>query len=163
MRQAELEAQAAKERREKREREEARRTAYKEQVFAEHEVTSAYSTQSSFQARQVRKKISRTIRENKELIPKFDRAVEKFNRVCSKVINKENYRIEMERQHAEAVQANAGKELDFFQEPTLLTRERFGLNGQRIKTASYRVKKRQNSLAPRAFRHMGTTESKWNL
>ena len=69
----------------------------------------------------------------------------------------------MERQHAEAVQANAGKELDFFQEPTLLTRERFGLNGQRIKTASYRVKKRQNSLAPRAFRHMGTTESKWNL
>ena len=86
-------------------------------------------------AGEVRKKISKTIRENKELIPKFDRAVEKFNRVCNRVIKKENIRIEKERLHAEAVLANAGKELDFFQEPTLLTRDRFGYNTIGINSA----------------------------
>ena len=120
------------------EKEEAERNAFKEQVFTEHEVTTAYSTQSSFKAGKVREKMVKTIRANKEIIPAFDRAVEKFNKTCTKVIEQETNRIEEEKALAEAIEANAGKELDFFQEPTLLTRERFGY--RRANTMSCRLK-----------------------
>ena len=100
-----------------REKEEAERNAYKEQVFNEHEVTTAYSTQSSFKAGKVREKMVKTIRSNREVTTAFDRAVEKFNKTCSKVIEKETNRIEAEKALAEAIEANAGKELDFFKEP----------------------------------------------
>ena len=45
----------------------------------------------------------KTIRANKEIIPAFDRAVEKFNKTCTKVIEQETNRIEEEKALAEAI------------------------------------------------------------
>lgn len=66
----------------------------------------------------------KTIRANKEIIPKFDNAVQNFDNTCERVIRQETIRIEEEKLLAEAIEANAGKELDFFSDPTLLTMER---------------------------------------
>ena len=109
-----------------REKEEAEKNAFKEAVFAEHEETTLYSTQSSFRAKTTRTKMAKTIRSNKEIIPAFDKAVQEFDSTCEKIFKQETQRLEEERLLAEAIAANAGKELDFFQEPELLTRERFG-------------------------------------
>ena len=70
--------------------------------------------------------MNKTIVANKEIIPAFDKAVEAFDNTCERIVKQETKRIEEERLLAEAIEANAGKELDFFQEPELLTRERFG-------------------------------------
>jgi len=93
-------------------------------VFVEHEVTAMYSTQSSFKAGKVRAKMIKTIRANREIIPQFDKAIEKFDSTCERVIRSETIRIEEERLHALAVEANAGKELDFFNTPELETEQR---------------------------------------
>jgi len=66
----------------------------------------------------------KTIRANKEIIPAFDKAVEQFDNTCERVIRAETVRIEEERIHALAVEANAGKELDFFKTPELETAQR---------------------------------------
>ena len=107
----------------------------------------------------------KTIRANKEIIPAFDRAVEKFNKTCSRVIEKETIRIEKERAHAEAVEANAGKELDFFQEPELLTRERFGYRRANTMSVSVRPKQSKSSMnAPRTNAPIRQKPSpKWNI
>ena len=115
------ETAAAKELRQLIEKQEAHKNAFKQQVFKEHEKTAMYSTQTSFKAGKVRKDMLKTIRANREIIPAFDNAIKKFDNTCTRVIEKETIRLEEERLHAEAVEANAGKELDFFQEPTLET------------------------------------------
>ena len=83
-------------------------------MFTEHDTTTRYSTQSSFRAGKARRKMVKTIRANKEIIPAFDKAVDSFDKTCEKVLTQELIRLEEERLHAEAVAANAGKELDFF-------------------------------------------------
>lgn len=106
------------------EKQEAHKNAFKTKVFDEHEVTAMRSTQTSFKAGKVRKEMIKTIQANRKIIPAFDQAIEKFDNTCARVIRLETIRLEEERVHAEAVEANAGKELDFFQDPTLLTAER---------------------------------------
>lgn len=71
----------------------------------------------------------------------YDKAVDDFNSNVEKILNKEINRLEEERLLAEAIEANAGKDLDFFQTPELLTREKFGYGEvyKKRKTASVRV------------------------
>lgn len=83
-------------------------------MFTEHDTTKKYATMSSFRATKASKKMVKTIRANREIIPAFDKAVDAFDKTCEKVLNREIIRLEEERLHAEAVAANAGKELDFF-------------------------------------------------
>ena len=75
--------------------------------------------------------MSKTIRENNILTKEFDNAVAEFDKKCHEVIQ----RCIEEEKHAEAVENNAGKELNFFQAPTLFTRERFGIK-QRLQRAN---------------------------
>ena len=90
-------------------------------MFVEHEKTAMRSTLTSFRAGKVRNCMLQTIEANKKIIPAFDEAVSKFDKTCARVLKEETIRLEEERLHAEAVAANAGKELDFFEDPTLLT------------------------------------------
>jgi len=72
------------------------------------------STQSSFYAGEVSLKTSKTLRATRKMIPMYDKAVDDFNSNVEKILNKEINRLEEERLLAEAIEANAGKDLDFF-------------------------------------------------
>ena len=69
-------------------------------------------------------------------IKKYDQAVEKFDNKMMGVSTREAKRIEAEHQHAMAIAANAGKELDFFEDPDLLTEKRAIARDQRSRPAS---------------------------
>jgi hypothetical protein len=66
-----------------------------------------------------------TIKENKKVIGQYDEALTHFQNTCRRILANEVKRLEDERLHAEAVAANAGKELDYFESPELETEKRF--------------------------------------
>ena len=71
-RQREKESEAARALRVAREAEEAKKNAYKEKVFSEHDSTSRASTSSSMHARRCSRQIDETIKANKELVTVYD-------------------------------------------------------------------------------------------
>jgi len=74
----EVETEKMREERLAREKEEAEKNAFKERVFSEHECSSRRSTQSSLSAGRARRKMTKTIRLNKELVVRYDKAIENF-------------------------------------------------------------------------------------
>jgi len=62
---------------------------------------------------------------------------------------------------AEAIAANAGKELDFFQEPELLTRDRFGA---KVNIASKHHRNNTELTIPKTKAVFSKTEyARWNF
>ena len=86
--------------------------------------------------------MTKSIKESKRLSIRFDEAKENFDIKCQEVIQ----RCIEEEKHAQAVEQNAGKELDWFKAPTLFTRERFGVRAR-------------SSKGPRAKRELEGSQS----
>jgi len=95
-----------------------------------------------------------------KIIPAFDEAVSKFDNTCARVIREETIRIEEERLLAEAIEANAGKELDFFKDPELITAAR-----AELKAEFKRCRPSQNKDAIRRTKTAGVKKHhpRWNF
>ena len=71
----------------------------------------------------VRKMSAQTTNEVESMIHEYDDAIEHFDETMTHVYETEIERLEAERQYLEFLKTNAGKDKDYFQIPSFLTKK----------------------------------------